>query len=119
MEQPTLAQWLKEWCQKERLSLRQAAARTGLSHVTIADIMKGRMVSAQTIGKLARSFGGDGHQGLALEDELMVLAGLRTPRPQEQLSQPLAELLDKLGQISEPQLKLVGHFVDFLVERIK
>jgi len=117
--QSSLAEWLKERCQEEHLSLREAAAKTGLSHATIADIMNGRTVSAQTIKKLARGFGHDGHQGLALEDELLVLAGLRTPRPQEELSQPLAQLLDRLSQLGEPQLKLVGHFVDFLIERVK
>lgn len=119
MVQSSLAQWLKERCQEGHLSLRQAAAKTGLSHATIADIMRGKTVSGQTIKKLARSFGGDGHQGMALEDELLVLAGIRTPRSQEKLSQPLAQLLDRLSQISEPQLKLVGHFVDFLIERVK
>ena len=37
-EQGNLSQWLKERCQREHLSLRQAAARAGVSHATIAGI---------------------------------------------------------------------------------
>ena len=37
-----------EKCQKEGLSLRQAAARTGLSHTTIDDIRKDGGASAET-----------------------------------------------------------------------
>ena len=39
-EQSSLGRWLKERCDKGHLSLRQMAARAGLSHATIAAIMK-------------------------------------------------------------------------------
>ncbi len=110
-----LGEWLKERCKAERLSLRQAAAKTGLSHATIGDIINGKGVSAQTIKKLANAFGGDGHQGLVLEDELLALSGYRTSRPEEAaLSEPLARLLDKLARFNEPKLKLMEHFVDYI-----
>lgn len=112
--QPTnIGEWLKARCQKEGLSLRQAAAKTGLSHATIADIMNGAQASPQTIRKLAASFGGDGHRGQVLEDKLLTLAGYRSRRVGE-LSESMAELMDKLSGFSEPQLKLIGHFADFI-----
>jgi len=116
LEQPArggIGQWLKARCQGEGLSLRQAAARTGLSHATIADIINGAQASPQTIKKLALAFGGDGHRGLALQDELLTLAGYRSQRVGE-LSEPVAELMDKLSEFSEPELKLIAHFADFL-----
>lgn len=112
----TLGQWLEERCKRDRLSLRQAAAKTGLSHVTIAEIMKGGSASAETIKKLAQGFSGDGQQRLALEDRLLVLAGHRTERPDEELSEPLAQLMDTAKQLSEPQIKMMLHFADFLTE---
>lgn len=67
MEQWTtaLGQWLKERCQKEHLSLRQAAAKTGLSQSTLAGIIKGSAPSPQTVRKLARGFSGGGNERLA------------------------------------------------------
>ncbi|MBA7511341.1 hypothetical protein ES705_03332 [subsurface metagenome] len=112
----TLGQWLEDRCKRDRLSLRQAAAKTGLSHVTIAEIMKGGSASAETIRKLAQGFSSDGQQRLALEDRLLVLAGHRTERPDEELSEPLAQLMDKAKQFSEPQIKMMLHFADFLTE---
>lgn len=112
-----LGHWLAERCQEEGLSLRQAGEKTGLSHVTIADIIKGAQPTPESIKKLAGAFGGDGHRGLVIEDQLLVLAGYRTPRPAgEETSEPLAQLLDKLSEFSEPQLKLLGHFADFISE---
>jgi len=76
-EQGKLSQWLQERCQREHLSLRQAAARTGLSHATIGDIITGSRPLPETIRKLAAGFGGDGtNQQIALEDHLQMLAGL-------------------------------------------
>lgn len=46
-----------------------------MSHTTIADIIKGKHPLPETIRKLAQGFGGDGAQGLALQDRLFVLAG--------------------------------------------
>jgi transcriptional regulator with XRE-family HTH domain len=117
-KQGSLSQWLEERCQREHLTLRQAAAKTGLSHATIADIRKGNRPFPETIKKLAQAFGGDGpNQRFALEDYLLTLAGYRTPRPDEQeLSQPLARLIDRLREFSEPQLKIMACFADFLME---
>ncbi|MBA7670379.1 hypothetical protein ES703_78525 [subsurface metagenome] len=107
--------WLVERCQKEGLSLRQAAAKTGLSHATIDDIRKGGGASAETIRKLAQAFGGDGREMLALEDKLLVLSGYRSERPEgEDLSEPMARLLDRLSGFSEPQLKLMERFAEFI-----
>ena len=51
-----LGKWVEETCKQERLSLRQAASKTGLSHATIDDIIKGGGASAETIRKLAQGF---------------------------------------------------------------
>jgi len=120
-DQPTrLGEWLSEVCQKQGLSLREAAVKTGLSHATIRDIMNGTQPSPESIRKLSQAFGGDGaHQKLALEDHLLVLAGYRTPRDGQELSQPLARLIDSLSEFSEPQLKIMGRFADFLAEMEK
>lgn len=110
-----LGQWVEERCLEGRMSLRQAGEKTGLSHATIADIIKGVRPSAETIRKLAEGFGGDGYGKLAVEDKLLYLAGYRTPRPDgEEPSEALAQLLDKLSGFSQPQLEIVGHFIDFI-----
>ncbi len=110
-----LGQWLKEMCQKQGLSLRQAASRTGLSHGTIEGILKGTSPSPETVKRLAQSFGGDGNEKLALEDSLLILAGYRTQRPDGQdLSQPLARLLDKVAHFDETKLKLMADFAEYL-----
>ena len=108
--------WLKERCEEGHLSLRQAAAKVGLSHSTIRDIMKGKHPLPETIRKLAQGFGGDGQQRLALEDKLLILAGYRTPRSEEELSEPLARLMDKIRQFNESQIKIMEHFADFVSE---
>ncbi len=116
-DQGKLSQWLRERCQRECLSLREAAARTGLSHATIADIIKGTRPLPQNIKKLAQAFGGDGpNQRFALEDYLLTLAGYRSERPQEELSEPMAELMDKVKKFNEPRLKMMVCFADFLTE---
>ena len=119
MEQgPSIGGWLKEVCRREKLSLRQAADKTGLSHATIRDIMNGNSASSETIKKLAATFSENGtHHRLALEDHLLILAGHRTPRPEgKEISQPMAQLMDKLSEFSEPQLRLIAHFADFISE---
>jgi len=116
-EQPTesLGQWLRGRCKEKGLSLRQAATKTGLSHSTIADIMGGTQVSAETVKKLATGFSGDGsYERTALEDYLLILAGYRTRRPEEKPNQALGQLIDKLSQLDDQQLKLMGHFADFV-----
>ncbi len=72
--------------------------------------------SPETIRKLAQGFSGNGHQRLALEDHLLELAGYRTERSGEKLSEPRARLMDKVRQFDEPQLKMMMDFADFLVE---
>ena len=117
-EQGNLGQWLRERCQREHLSLRQAAARSGLSHATLAQVIKSGHASPETIRKLAMGFGGDGtNERLALEDKLLVLAGHRTPQPEgEKISEPLTQLLDKARKLNETQLKMMVSFADFLME---
>ena len=117
-EQTGLSQWLKDRCKAEGLSTRQAAARTGLSHATISDIINGASLpSPETIKRLAKAFGEDGNERLALEDSLLILAGYRTQRPDgEDLSQPLARLMDKVANFSEPQLKLMARFAEYLAD---
>ena len=115
-EQGGLGQWLQERCQSEHLSLRKAAAETGLSHAAIAAIRKGARPSAVTIKKLVAAFSDGKNQRLALEDKLLVLAGYRTERPREKLSEPLAQLIDKVREFDEAQIKVMGHFADFLAE---
>ena len=112
-----LGSWLEEKCRSEGLSLRQAAVKTGLSHSTLCDIVKGEgKVCGETIKKLARYFGGDGKRRLVLEDQLLVLAGYRTERPEDELSEPLARLMDTVSQFSKQQLKILNRFADFLNE---
>ena len=112
-----VGQWLEERCKSEHLTLRQAAAKTGLSHNTIRDILNGVHPHPETIRKLAVAFAGDGNERLALEDHLLVLAGYRTPRPEgEEPTELLARLIDKLGKFSERQLEVMNHFADFLTE---
>jgi transcriptional regulator with XRE-family HTH domain len=89
-------------CEREHLSLRQAVAKTGLNHATIGDIIRGRFPSPETIKKLAQGFGDGTNERVALEDRLLVLAGYRTPQPEEELS--------------EPQIKMIVRFADFLIE---
>ncbi len=116
-----LGSWLEERCKAEGLSLRQASIKTGLSHTTIADLMKGNNPSPETLRKLAQAFseGGDHHR-MVIEDELLTLAGYRSERPEgEELSQPLAQLMDIVGEFNEPQLKIMLRFCDFIREMEK
>jgi len=113
-DQTDLGSWLKERCKNEHLSLRQVGKRASLSHSTIRTIIKGGHASAETVTKLAHAFSGDGNRKTALEDELFVLAGYRTK--QEQISQPLAELLDIVNHFSTSQLKVVSAFATYLTE---
>lgn len=117
-KQDKLTQLLKEMCEKEHLSLRQVAAKTGLSHTTIDDVIKGRHPSAETIRKFAQGFCRDGiNQRLALEDYLLMLAGYRTERPErKEPSEVLGQLMDKAEELSEARVKMVTRFIDFLIE---
>lgn len=73
----------------------------------------------QTIKKLAKAFGNNHHQMIALEDKLLSLAGYRTERPEEALSEPLARLLDKLNGLDVARLGIVEQFTDFIVRMEK
>jgi len=119
MEQVSLGRWLGEMCQRERLSLRKAAAKTGLSHATIRDIINGGGATPDTIKKLAAAFGNGNNQRLALEDKLLVLTGSRSPRSDGDISEPMARLLDQIQQFGEPELKLMTRFAEFLKEQKK
>ncbi len=114
-EQGNLAHWLAGRCKKEHLTLRQAAAKTGLSHTTIYQIVNGSGAFPETIGKLAKAFADGTKERLALEDHLLVLAGYRTQRSEgEELSEPLAHLIDKVKEFNQPQLKVMESVADFL-----
>ncbi len=122
LEKPVsgFGQWLKEMCQKQGFSLRQVAAKTGLSHGTIEGLIKGASPAPETIKRLAHSFAGDGNERLALEDSLLILAGYRTQRPEGQdLSQPLARLLDRVAHFDEVKLKLMADFAEYLTRMEK
>lgn len=111
-----ISQWLKDRCKAEGLSARAAAAKSGLSHATIADIINGAsQPSPETIKRLAQAFGEDGNEKLALEDSLLILAGYRTKRPDGQdIREPVARLLDKVADFDENQLKLMAQFAEYL-----
>lgn len=111
-KQDTIGQWLANICRG--LSLREAGAKTGLSHATIRDIINTSHADPESIRKLAQAFGGDTNGRFALEDRLLVLAGYRTPRPEEELSEPLAKLMDAVKGFDELQLKMMSKFAHFL-----
>lgn len=112
---PDLAMWLEKRRNAEGLSLRKVAARTGVSHATIAEIINGDRPSAATIVKLAAAFAGDGqHQRAALEDLLLTLSGYKS-KP-EALSEPLGRLMDKMSHFNEAQLAVIEEFADFVAK---
>ena len=66
---------------------------------------------------MARYFGGDGRRRLMLEDQLLVLAGYRAEIPEEdELSEPMARLMDTVSQFSESQIEILNRFADLLNE---
>lgn len=112
----SVAQWLKERCQREHLSYRKAGAKIGLSHNSIASIINGERPSPATISKLARAFGDGTNEMLALEDRLLVLAGYRTERPEgEEPGEAYATLIDKVSKFNDHQIKMMVSFADFLM----
>jgi len=111
----TLGEWIKAKSDEEGLSLRQVATKVGVSHQTVAGLMNGKKALPKTIKKLAIAFGGDNHQRIALEDRLLVLAGYRTERPEEVLSEPMARLLDKLNDLDATELGMVEQFTVFIM----
>ena len=70
--------------------------------------------------RLAQAFGEDGNEKLALEDSLLILAGYRTKRPNGQdISEPMARLMDKVADFDEDQLKLMAQFAEYLANMEK
>ena len=113
----TLGAWLEKKCQEEHLSYRKVGEKAGVSHATIADIIKGNRPSAATVKKLAEAFSGDGgHQRVALEDFLLSLCGYRSEGEEGEISEPLARLMDKLSGFSETQLEIMERFADFVTK---
>lgn len=113
-------QWLKQRCEAEGLSLRQASARIGVSHGTIAKIMDGASPAPETIKRIAQAFGQNGNEKLALEDSLLILAGYRTERPKgKDVSPDMGRLMDVMSGFSESQNKMVIRFAEFLAEMEK
>lgn len=112
---PTLSLWMGERCKNEGLSYRKVAAMAGISHATVADIIKGARPSATTIMKLATAFGGNGHQRMALEDILLGLCGYKSMNSAF-ISEPLGRLLDKVKHFDESQIEVIEHFVDFVAK---
>jgi len=111
------AKWLGERCREGRLSYRQAAAKAGLSHATIAIAINGARPAADTIKKLSVAFSNDGpNQRVALEDYLLTLCGYRSQPPEIKLSEPLAKLLDKLSHYNEAQLQLMEEFASYIAK---
>jgi len=110
-----LSVWLEQQCQAKGLSCRQMAAETGVSHATIAAIKNGARPSAATIVKLADGLCKEGqHQRQALKDRLLSLGGYRDELVEDDLSEPLSRLMDRLTGFSNAQLKIMGRFADFI-----
>ena len=117
----SLAEWLKGRCREQKLSLRLAGVKTGLSHSTIQAIINGNKPTPTSIKVLARVFSDDNHHSrMALEDKLLTLAGYRSSRENStELSEPVAQLLDKIERFDGAQLKLMLQFADFVSEMEK
>lgn len=114
---PTLSVWLEKRCKDEGLSYRKAAAMTGVSHATIAEIINGNRPSAATIVKLASAFSGNGqHQKAVLEDLLLSLCGYKSKQSEEEVSEPLGRLMDKVSHLNDAQLSIVEQFADFVAK---
>lgn len=113
--QPTISLWLERQCRSDRLSLRKAAAKIGVSHNTVASIINGERPSPGTVAKLARAFADTGpHQRGALEDFLLNLAGYRSERAEGKVNEPLARLMDKLANFTPEELEVTEQFADFI-----
>lgn len=111
----TLQQWLKGKCKQERLSVRNVGIRCGLSHTTIAEILKGQGVMGSTIKKLAQGFATSEAEKLALEDKLLILAGFRSERPEEStLTESQAHLIAKVKLAGEAEVEMMLSFASFL-----
>ena len=114
---PPISLWVEEQCRTEKLSLRKAAAKIGVSHTTIASIIKGERPSPGTIAKLATAFASSGqHQREALEDLLLGLAGYRSERAAGDVNEPLARLLDKVTDFTPEELEVMEQFADFIAK---
>ncbi len=111
-----LGNWLKDRCQQEHLSLRQAATKANLSHATISDIINGGRPSAATIVKLAEAFSnGDSHKE-ELKDQLLSLVGYRGERIKGEMSDAVARVVEKLNHVSPDQLEVIESLASFVTE---
>ena len=111
-----LGQWLQEKCQQEHLSLREAGDKSDLSHTTIQVIIRSGRASAETVKKLAHAFSdSDSNYRLALEDQLLQLAGYRSTT-ENKLSEPVAQLVDIVADFSGSQLRVMREFAIYLDE---
>jgi len=111
-----LGTWLKERCKEERLSVRQAAAKVGLSHATISDIINGGRPSAATIVKLADGFGNNDEQKAELNDLLLGLSGYRSGGNKAGTSEPRARVIDQLSHLDPGQLEIVEQLTSFITK---
>jgi len=114
---PTISLWLENRCRNDKLSLRKAAAKIGISHNTVASIINGERPSAETIMKLAVAFSENGqYQRTALEDFLLSLCGYRSVQKEVEITEPLGRLMDKVSHFNETQLQIVEQFADFIAK---
>lgn len=111
-----LGTWLKERCKEEHLSVRQAAAKVGISHATISDIIHGSRPSAITIRKLAEGFGNNDEHRAELNDLLLGLSGFRSNKSKEETSEPRARVIDQLGHLDFEQLEIVEQLTSFITK---
>lgn len=110
-----LGQWLENRCKQEHLSVREAAAKCGLSHTTLHDIIKrGIHPYPRTLEKLAKGFARGESERLVLEDKFLILTGYMMPRRGEKLNEPLAQFVDKVRGFNEEQIKVMMDFADYL-----
>ena len=109
-----LGLWLQKECDRNKLSLRAAGEKTGLSHSTIRDIVNGSIPNPDTIRKLANAFSDGNQHEQALENKLSILAGHRTEHQVGSINEPVARLLDIISEFSEQQVMLLVRFADFL-----
>lgn len=109
-----LGRWLEGKLKEGHLSLRGASLKTDLSHSTIRDIRRGVSPSSETIRKLAEAFADGTEERLWLEDHLLILAGYRTERPEERLSESMARLRDMEAEFNDPQVEVMISFAKFL-----
>jgi transcriptional regulator with XRE-family HTH domain len=75
MEQP-FSRWLRAELRLHRLSLRQIAERSGVSHSTLSRLLRGRQPSLATAARIARALGQP-------DAAVAAIAGLEAPSHRE------------------------------------